>query len=60
MGSIQLLYVDPSTGGLLFQLLGVMFAAMSGALFFFSRQMTSAMARFRRFLNERLSPRSRS
>lgn len=48
-------YVDPSTGGLLFQFLAVIFAAISSGLFFFSRQMRSAFARLRRFLNERLS-----
>lgn len=48
-------YVDPSTGGLLYQFLSVVFAAISGALFFFSRQMKSAFARLRRFLAERLS-----
>ena len=52
---MSLAYVDPSTGGLLFQLLTVLFAGISGALFFFSRQMKLAVARIRRFLNERLS-----
>jgi hypothetical protein len=48
-------YVDPSTGGLLFQFLTVIFAAISGGLFFFSRQIKAAFARLRRFLNERLA-----
>jgi hypothetical protein len=52
---IWLAYVDPSTGGVLFQLLTIVFATISGALFFFSRQVKSAFARFKRFLNERLS-----
>jgi len=55
IASIGLAYVDPSTGGLLFQVLTVIFATFSGALFFFSRQMKSAYARLRRFLDERLS-----
>ena len=59
IASIQLAYVDPSTGGLLVQLLGMAFAAISGGLFFFSRQAKAALARVRRFLNERLSPPSR-
>jgi hypothetical protein len=52
---VWMAYVDPSTGGVLYQFLTVIFAAISGALFFFSRQMKSAYARIRRFLNERLS-----
>jgi hypothetical protein len=55
IASLWLAYVDPSTGGLFFQLLSVIFAAISGGLFFFSRQMKSAFARLRRLLNERLS-----
>jgi hypothetical protein len=54
-GFISLAYVDPSTGGVFFQFLTLVFAAISGALFFFSRQVKSAFARLRRFLNERLS-----
>jgi hypothetical protein len=53
IASMWLLYVDPSTGGLLFQLMAVIFAGISGVLFFFSRQTKSALARLRRFLNER-------
>lgn len=55
LASFQLVYVDPSTGGLFVQFLTFVFAAVSGALFFFSRQMKLAFARLRRFLNERLS-----
>jgi hypothetical protein len=53
MAFIWLIYVDPSTGGLLFQLTAVVFAAVSSGLFFFSRQTKSALARLRRFLSER-------
>lgn len=53
IASIYLLYVDPATGGLLVQLFGVVFAGISGGLFFFSRQMKSAAARLRRFVQER-------
>lgn len=52
---LALAYVDPSTGGLLFQFLGMVFAAISGGLFFFSRQMKASVARLRRFVSERLS-----
>ena len=41
-------YIDPSTGGMLFQILAVIFAAFSGILFFFSRQIRSLFARLRR------------
>jgi hypothetical protein len=42
------LYIDPNTGGMLFQLLAVFLALFSGILFFFSRQIRSAFARLRR------------
>jgi hypothetical protein len=57
IASIWLAYVDPSTGGLFFQFLGLVFATISGGLFFFSRQMKSGFARVRRFLTSRLSAR---
>ena len=41
-------YIDPNTGGMLFQLLAIVFATFSGILFFFSRQIKTGMARFRR------------
>jgi hypothetical protein len=41
-------YIDPSTGGMLFQLLAVLLAAFSGVLFFFSRQIKTGIARLRR------------
>ena len=43
-------YIDPNTGGMLFQILVVIFAAFSGILFFFSRQIKSIFARGRRKL----------
>ncbi len=55
IASIQLLYVDPATGGLFFQVVGVIFAAISGALFFFSRQVKLAWARIKRFVNQHRS-----
>jgi hypothetical protein len=42
------LYIDPNTGGMLFQLLAVFLAVFSGILFFFSRQIRSGFARLRR------------
>jgi hypothetical protein len=41
-------YIDPNTGGMLFQILAVFLAVFSGILFFFSRQIKSGWARLRR------------
>ena len=49
-------YIDPNTGGMLFQLLAVMFALFSGILFFFSRQIKTAFARMRRSLRKSDEP----
>jgi hypothetical protein len=43
-------YIDPNTGGMLFQLLAAIFAALTGFLLFFSRYIRMAMARIRRWL----------
>lgn len=45
-------YIDPSTGGMLFQLLALLLAVGSGILFFFSRQIKSVIARLRRARRE--------
>jgi len=42
------MYIDPNTGGILFQALAGLLAAVSGVLFFFSRQIRSGIARLRR------------
>jgi len=44
------LYIDPNTGGMLFQLLAVFLALFSGILFFFSRQIRTAFSRLKRLL----------
>jgi hypothetical protein len=49
-------YIDPSTGGMLFQLLAVLLAAFSGVLFFFSRQIKAGLASFRRKLRKETPP----
>ncbi len=49
-------YIDPNTGGMLFQLLAVLFAALSGAVLVFSRQIKSAFARLKRLLREKKAP----
>jgi hypothetical protein len=45
-------YIDPNTGGMLFQLLAVLFTAFSGLILIFSRQIKTMFARFKRFINE--------
>lgn len=42
------MYIDPNTGGILFQALAGLFAAITGALFFFSRNIRQWLARLRR------------
>ena len=42
------MYIDPNTGGVLFQALAGVLAAVSGVLFFLSRQIRSGIARLRR------------
>jgi hypothetical protein len=42
------MYIDPNTGGILFQALAGLLAVISGALFFFSRQIRQGIARLRR------------
>jgi hypothetical protein len=42
------LYIDPSTGGMLFQIAAILLAAGSGVLFFFSRQIKAGIAKIRR------------
>lgn len=42
------MYIDPNTGGVLFQALAGVVAAVSGVLFFFSRRIREGIARLRR------------
>ena len=44
----KLAYIDPSTGGMLFQILAAAFALFSGFIFFLSRQIKTFFARLRR------------
>jgi len=46
------MYIDPNTGGILFQALAGILAVVSGVLFFFSRQIRQGIARFRRRLRK--------
>jgi hypothetical protein len=43
-------YIDPNTGGMLFQMLAVILAVFSGLIFFFSRQIKMIFARIKRQL----------
>jgi hypothetical protein len=42
------MYIDPNTGGLLFQLLAVLFATISGVILFFSGRIRMFFAKWRR------------
>jgi LPXTG-motif cell wall-anchored protein len=42
------MYIDPNTGGVLFQALAGLMAVISGGLLFFSRQIRQGIARLRR------------
>lgn len=44
------MYIDPNTGGMLFQVLAVAFATVSGLFLVFSRQIRTSMGRLRRKL----------
>lgn len=45
-------YIDPNTGGMLFQMLAVILALFSGVIFFFSRQIKMIFARLRRAIRK--------
>ncbi len=45
-------YIDPNTGGLLFQLLAVLLAVLSGILLFFSRHIRVLAARTKRAIKK--------
>jgi hypothetical protein len=46
------MYIDPNTGGMLFQILAVAFAALSGLVLFFSGKIRMFFARLRRRARE--------
>jgi hypothetical protein len=47
------MYIDPNTGGMLFQILAVMFGLFSAIIFFFSSKIRTAFAKLRRQIRER-------
>lgn len=46
------MYIDPNTGGILFQALAGIFALLTGVLFFFSGRIRQAIGRMRRRRNK--------
>ena len=44
------MYIDPNTGGMLFQILAVLFAALSGIVLVFSSRIKMFIARLRRLV----------
>jgi len=42
------MYIDPNTGGMLFQVLAVLFGTISGMVLMFSGRIRMMLARFRR------------
>ena len=49
------MYIDPNTGGMLFQILAVAFAALSGLVLFFSGKIRMFFAKLRRRAREAAS-----
>ncbi|MEA3350682.1 MAG: hypothetical protein U9Q82_08695 [Chloroflexota bacterium] len=47
------MYIDPSTGGMLFQVLAVLFGLFSGLILFFSSKIKMVYRRFLRSIRER-------
>jgi hypothetical protein len=46
------MYIDPNTGGMLFQILAVIFAALSGMILLFSSKIRMFWAKLRRRVRE--------
>jgi hypothetical protein len=47
------MYIDPNTGGMLFQILAVLFGVFSGIVLIFSSKIKMAVARIKRLLRSR-------
>lgn len=47
------MYIDPNTGGMLFQILAVMFGTITGLLMLFSGRIRLAFSKLRRKMRER-------
>jgi len=46
------MYIDPNTGGMLFQVLAALFAVLSGAILFFSGRIRMFFAQLQRRIRE--------
>jgi len=53
VGKISAKYIDPNTGGMLFQFLAVAFALLSTVFLFFSGQIKAVFSRLKRSVRER-------
>jgi hypothetical protein len=49
----NVMYIDPNTGGMLFQILLVLFGAISGTILIFSSKIKMQISRIRRSIRER-------
>jgi hypothetical protein len=47
------MYIDPNTGGMLFQILVVMFGVISGAVLIFSSRIKMGISKLRRSIREK-------
>lgn len=47
------MYIDPNTGGMLFQTLAILFGVFSAVILFFSSRIRIAFAKLRRQIRER-------
>ncbi|HEY61542.1 hypothetical protein B5M50_05605 [candidate division KSB1 bacterium 4484_219] len=47
------MYIDPNTGGMLFQILAVLFGVISGLLLLFSSKIKMGIAKIRRSIREK-------
>ena len=50
------MYIDPSTGGMLFQILAVAFGAVSGVILMFSSRIKMGISKLRRKLRKEEEP----
>jgi hypothetical protein len=48
------MYIDPNTGGMLFQVLAAAFATLSALILLFSSRIRALVGKLRRLLRERL------
>ena len=47
------MYIDPSSGGMIFQILAIMFGVISGAVLLFAGRIRMAIAKMRRSYREK-------